>query len=425
MKKCLLFIILFITIISNINVYGNDLNLNCSSDILIDGESGRVLYDNNMNKKIYPASLTKLLTALTVLDLGSLDDILIVDDETPFEIDGSHIALEPGEKLTLEDMLNGLLIASGNDVAEVIAKNYSSYDGQFIELMNIKAEKLGAVNSNFVNPHGLHDDNHYTTAYDLSRIALAAYNNDIISDIVNKTKYTINETNIKSEKRYIINTNKLLVGTGYGNQIIINNRYVDMKYEGANGMKTGYTPKAGSCLIGSAEKNGFSLISVVIKGNTLDVYTDTHNLLNYGFNLHEKIELIDDKEFIQNIEISSGDSKYLSLISEDGLSRVIKSSEISSIKKVIEINDYTLPISKGEHLGDVKFFINDELLGSVPIVSTFKVAQVVVEEMNLTWFALKVIIFFILAILIFIIILRFINKYRLYKIRKNKKIRRY
>ena len=88
MKKCLLFIILFITIISNINVYGNDLNLNCSSDILIDGESGRVLYDNNMNKKIYPASLTKLLTALTVLDLGSLDDILIVDDETPFEIDG-------------------------------------------------------------------------------------------------------------------------------------------------------------------------------------------------------------------------------------------------------------------------------------------------------------------------------------------------
>src|SRR6056297_1692676 len=146
MKKCLLFIILFITIISNINVYGDDLNLNCSSNILIDADYGRVLYGKNINKKVYPASLTKLLTALTVLDLGDLEDVVTVDENTPYEIDGSHIALEPGEKMTLEDMLHGLLIASANDAAEVISKNYSSYEGQFIELMNIKAKKLGAEN---------------------------------------------------------------------------------------------------------------------------------------------------------------------------------------------------------------------------------------------------------------------------------------
>jgi D-alanyl-D-alanine carboxypeptidase (penicillin-binding protein 5/6) len=377
-----------------------------------------------MDKEIYPASLTKLLTALTVLDLGELDDVLTVDEKTPYEIDGSHIALEPGEELTLEDMLHGLLIASANDAAEVIAKNYSSYEGQFIELMNIKAEKLGAKNSNFVNPHGLHDDNHYTTAYDLSRIAMAAYNNDIIRNIINKTKYTIEETNIKTEKRHLISTNKLLVGTGYGNQIILDGRYIDMKYEYANGMKTGYTPEAGSCFIGSAEKDGISLISVVIRGNTLDVYTDTHKLLNYGFNLHEKVNLINKNEFIKNIELENGDSKFLSLISGENLYSVVKSSEINNIEKVIELEKYSLPISKGDKLGEVKFYLNKELLGITPIISTFSVDKIVIEDMNLTWFALKTILFFILAIGVFIIILRFINKFRLYRLRKNKKIRR-
>ncbi len=424
MKKCLLFIILFITIISNINVYGDDLNLNCSSNILIDADYGRVLYGKNINKKVYPASLTKLLTALTVLDLGDLEDVLTVDENTPYEIDGSHIALEPGEKLTLEDMLHGLLIASANDVAEVIAKNYSSYDGQFIELMNIKAEKLGTENSNFVNPHGLHDDNHYTTTYDLSRIALAAYNNDIIKDIIKKTKYTIEETNIKTEKRHLISTNKLLVGTGYGNQIILDGRYIDMKYEYANGMKTGYTPEARSCFIGSAEKDGISLISVVIRGSTLDVYTDTHKLLNYGFNLHEKVNLINTNEFIKNIEFENGDSKYLSLISGEDLYSVVKSNEVDNIEKVVALDEYRLPISKGDKIGEVKFYLNNELLGITPIISTFSVDRMVVEDMNLTWFALKTIIFFILAIAVFIIVLRFINKFRLYRLRKNKKIRR-
>ncbi|MBG0765417.1 MAG: D-alanyl-D-alanine carboxypeptidase, partial [Tissierellales bacterium] len=203
MKKCLLFIILFMTIISNRNIYATP-TLDCTSDILIDADSGRILHGHKENMKIYPASLTKLLTALTVLDLGELDDTLIVDENTPYEVDGSHIALEPGEELSLEDMLHGLLIASGNDVAEVISKNYSSYEGQFIELMNKKAKDLGALNSNFVNPHGLHDDDHFTTAYDLSRIAKAAYDNKIIRDIISKTKYTIGVTNKKSEERHLI-----------------------------------------------------------------------------------------------------------------------------------------------------------------------------------------------------------------------------
>ncbi|MDW7668198.1 MAG: D-alanyl-D-alanine carboxypeptidase family protein [Bacillota bacterium] len=423
MKKCLLFIILFITIISNKNIYA-DLSLDCKSDILIDAESGRVLYGNNENKIIYPASLTKLLTALTVVEIGDLDDILVVDDDTPYEVDGSHIALEPGEKITLNDMLHGLLIASGNDVAEVISKNYSSYEGEFIELMNEKAKELGALNSNFVNPHGLHDDNHYTTAYDLSQIAKAAYENEVIKEIVGKTKYTIDTTNIKKEVRHLISTNKLLVGAGYGNQIIINNLWVNMKYEGATGMKTGYTPEAGICLIGSAERNGMALISVVIDGSTTEVYTDTHKLLNYGFDNFEKINLVASNEFIENIEIDSGDSKFLSLIASDKLDAVVKKDNVDSVNKSVSIMDYNLPVGEGDVLGNIEYAIQDEVIGSVPLAAAFKVDLIVIEETNLTLFALKTILYFVLAIILLIIILRLINKYRLYKVRKQKKYRR-
>jgi len=423
MKKCLLFIILFITIISNKNIYA-DLSLSCSSDILIDAESGRVLYGYQENKKIYPASLTKLLTALTALDLGDLDDILIVDEKTPYEVDGSHIALEPKEELSLYDLLHGLLIASGNDAADVIAKNYSSYEGEFLELMNEKARELGALNSNFVNPHGLHDDNHYTTAYDLSIIAKEAYDKEIIKEIIGKNKYTIDITNIKKEARHLISTNKLLVGTGYGNQIIINNSWVNMKYEGATGMKTGYTPKAGSCLIGSAERDGISLITVVIKGSTTEVYTDTHKLLNYGFDNFEKINLVYANEFIKNLDISSGDSKYLSLITSEDLYTVINKDKLNEIDSSISIKDYNLPVKKGDVLGKIKYSLGDEIIGEVPLKAAFKVDLVIIEDTNLTLFALKTIISFILAIIFLIIVLRIVNKYRLYKIRKQKKNRR-
>jgi len=423
MKKCLLFIILFMTIISNRNIYATP-TLDCTSDILIDADSGRILHGHKENMKIYPASLTKLLTALTVLDLGELDDTLIVDENTPYEVDGSHIALEPGEELSLEDMLHGLLIASGNDVAEVISKNYSSYEGQFIELMNKKAKDLGALNSNFVNPHGLHDDDHFTTAYDLSRIAKAAYDNEIIRDIISKTKYTIGVTNKKSEERHLISTNKLLVGMGYGNQIIINNLWVNMKYEGANGMKTGYTPEAGSCLIGSAERDGVSLITVVIDGSTTEVYTDTHELLNYGFENFEKINLINSNEFIKNIEIESGDSKYLTILSSDSLNALVNKDSIDEVEETILLNEISLPVDEGEVIGTIKYNLNDELIGEVPLVAAFKVDKIIIEETNLTLFALKTIILFILSIILLIIILRLINKYRLYKIRKTKKNRR-
>jgi len=423
MKKCLLFIILFIAIISNKNIYA-DLNLNCSSDILIDADSGRVLYGYQENKKIYPASLTKLLTALTALELGNLDDILIVDERTPYEVDGSHIALEPKEELSLYDLLHGLLIASANDAADVIAKNYSSYEGEFLELMNKKAKELGALNSNFVNPHGLHDDNHFTTAYDLSKIAKAAYDNEIIKEIIGKTKYTIDTTNVKKESRHLISTNKLLVGTGYGNQIIINNSWVNMKYEGASGMKTGYTPKAGSCLIGSAERNGISLITVVIKGSTTEVYTDTHNLLNYGFENFKKINLVYSNELIKNLEITSGDSKYLSLIASDDLYAVINKDKLNDIESSISINNYNLPVRKGDILGKISYRIGNEIIGVIPLKSAFEVDLVVIEDTNLTLFALKTIISFILAIILLIIVLRFVNKYRLYRIRKEKKNRR-
>ncbi|MBG0765418.1 MAG: D-alanyl-D-alanine carboxypeptidase, partial [Tissierellales bacterium] len=219
-------------------------------------------------------------------------------------------------------------------------------------------------------------------------------------------------------------TNKLLVGMGYGNQIIINNLWVNMKYEGANGMKTGYTPEAGSCLIGSAERDGVSLITVVIDGSTTEVYTDTHELLNYGFENFEKINLINSNEFIKNIEIESGDSKYLTILSSDSLNALVNKDSIDEVEETILLNEISLPVDEGEVIGTIKYNLNDELIGEVPLVAAFKVDKIIIEETNLTLFALKTIILFILSIILLIIILRLINKYRLYKIRKTKKNRR-
>jgi len=140
------------------------------SAVLIDAGTGSILAEKDANKKMYPASLTKIMTAIIAIEKGNLSDVITVDNDTPYEISGSHIALEPGEILTLKDLLYALMLPSANDAASVIAKHYGGSTEEFVKLMNDKAKELGALNTHFVNPHGLHDENHYTTATDLAII---------------------------------------------------------------------------------------------------------------------------------------------------------------------------------------------------------------------------------------------------------------
>ncbi len=208
-----------------------------SSEIVMELNSLRVLHEKNSNEKKYMASTTKILTAITIIENCDLNDVVTITKET-IGIEGSSIYLEEGEKLTVKDLLYGLMLRSGNDCAETLAVFCCGSVQSFATLMNNTAQKIGAINSNFVNPHGLHDDNHYTTAYDLALISCYAIKNPIFKEIVSTKKVSIPHTT-RGYDRVLINKNKML-----------------NEFDGATGIKTGFTKKAGRCLVSSCFRNG-------------------------------------------------------------------------------------------------------------------------------------------------------------------------
>ena len=261
MKKIISVVLLFLFLFTTYTIsFAEVLNLSGESAILIDGDTGQILYDKNPHKKLQPASTTKIMTGILAIEKGNMNDIATVDEEVVHLTDGSHIALEPGEQLKFEDLLNALLIESANDSALAIAKHISGSIDEFVKLMNDKAKEVGALNTNFVNPNGLTDENHLTTAYDLSMMAKYAMENDTFKQIVKNYTCTIPKTNKKDEIRYLKSSNKLLYST---KKIDVNGKIVPIKYEGITGVKTGYTVAAQNCLVASAERENRKLIAVV------------------------------------------------------------------------------------------------------------------------------------------------------------------
>ncbi len=237
---------------------------NSCGAVVIEQTSRRVLKDENMHLKRYPASTTKVLTALTVLNRVDMDETVAVPKEA-VGVEGSSIYLREGEILTVGDLLYGLMLRSGNDAACALALYVGGSIEAFADMMNEEARVAGAQNSHFVNPHGLHDDNHYSTAYDLAVICAKAYENADFRKIVSAKTVKIAGEN---GGRYIGNKNKLL-----------------NLYEGANGVKTGFTKKSGRCLVGGAKRDGMQLITVVL--NCPDMWNETVRLLDFGFdNFH-------------------------------------------------------------------------------------------------------------------------------------------
>lgn len=227
--------------------------------MVIEQSSKRVLYDEGMNEKCYPASTTKVLTALCVLENLPLDKIITVPKEAE-GVEGSSIYLKEGQKISVKDLLLGLMLRSGNDAAVTLAVATSGNIQNFANLMNETAKRCGADGSNFVNPHGLHDEMHYTTAYDLALICAKAYENEDFCKIVSTSKAKIT---VDDEARYIGNKNKLL-----------------HLYDGANGVKPVYQ-KSGRCLVSGAKRSGMQVVGVVL--NHSDMWNDTIRMLDFAF----------------------------------------------------------------------------------------------------------------------------------------------
>ena len=244
------------------------------SEIAMELSTGTVLNEANADAKLPMASTTKILTAIIIVADCDLEEVITVPDEA-VEVEGSSIYLKKGEQISIKDLLYGLMLRSGNDSAVALALHHSGSIEKFAEVMNERAKKIGAENSNFKNPSGLPDSEHYTTARDLCKIACYAMNNPTFKQIVSSKSYS-------GEFRSYANKNKML-----------------KMYEGANGVKTGYTLKAGRCLVSSAERNGMDVVCVVL--NCPDMYERSCNNFDYCFNNFKLLKLDENKVFMCGI----------------------------------------------------------------------------------------------------------------------------
>lgn len=319
--------------------------------VVMDLNSSEIIYQKNMNTPYAPASTTKIMTALLTLEKCNLEDKVIVGKKPPFE-DGSKIYLFEGEEITVKDLLYALLLNSANDAALALAEHISGSKEAFALLMNQRAKDLGCKNTNFVNPNGLYEENHYTTAYDLSLITKEALKNKIFNEIIKTQSYVIQPTNKQSEKRYLHNQNRL----------IFNPRY---KYSGADGVKTGYTTKSKHTFVGSATQ-GDRRIVVVILYSKEKVWTDVKKLMDYGFKNYENVKLISKDEVLTNLSISN---ENVPVISSEDLYITIPTGKKPVVNKQLTLNQNFTSIKKGSIVGYINITINNEKNFKVPLLA--------------------------------------------------------
>ncbi len=285
----------------------NELNLYADSCILVECSTGRTAYEKNSEEQKYPASITKVLTAIIAVENCNMDDVVTITREMTSEVPAGYTTayLQQGEQLTVEQLLNALLIPSANDAGFALAIHISGSVEEFANLMNQRATELGCTNSHFTNPSGIHDEEHYSTAKDMSIIAMKAISYPQITNIVCKTSYVLEPSN--SYKRTFETTNTLIQpdATTY--------------YEYATGLKTGFTAPAGSCLIATAKKDNMQFIAVILdapapEGNIVYRDLDCKTLFDYGFENYEEITKVEEKPIIPIIQDHLSDKNKLSNI---------------------------------------------------------------------------------------------------------------
>lgn len=332
------------------------------SAIVFDRNTKSILYEKDINTKRAMASTTKIMTCIIILENGNLNDTVKISQKSA-NTGGSRLGLKKNDSITVKDLLYGLMLRSGNDAAVALAEYMSGSIEEFANLMNEKAKTLGLTNTHFVTPHGLDDENHYTTAYELALLTDYALNNSTFSKIVNTKNYTIT---INGYSKALNNTNELL---GYLN--------------GVNGVKTGFTGNAGRCLVTSCARNNFNIITIVLGADTKKIRTtDSIHLIEYAYNNFEQknVKTLIEKEFktwldsnlnkiIVNKSYNSLNLNLSNLEKENLI--VIKKSEINDISIDIHSISYLeAPVYKGTKIGVLEVKSNEKTLLSIDIIAS-------------------------------------------------------
>lgn len=424
MKKIFSFILaLLITFLpvfntNNLSFADDNLALTAEYAVLLDYETGQVLYNKNGYKKLYPASTTKAWTAYVVLKhVKDLNQVVYIKDLP--DLEGSSMYLQEGESFTVKELLDALLVHSSNDAAFVLARYVGKTIDNFVNMMNTEAKAIGAKNTHFNNPHGLPDENHYTTAYDMALMAQKAFSNDIFKDIV-KTKYIkYAPTKQYPYERYFENRNLFLTSNDKMNY---KGEQVDVKYDVVDGIKTGHTDAAGRCLLSTGFKNNIRVISAVFKSTTDDLYRDSRTLLDYGFDNFYNKTIVNKNDFVKNKNIFLSKEKKLTYQPKTGYSIVLKNGTKSGDYSVkTKLDNIKLPIKKGDTVGTLNIYKDKKLEKTIDLVAKNDVTSIFsfITENKILYNILKMLLFiFILIILILILFI-------IYKLKKRKRIRYY
>ena len=339
----------------------NSLNLEAGAAILIEQNSGQILYGYNVHEKLHPASVTKVMSLLLImeaLDSGKITlDTQIPCSTNAASMGGSQIWLDPRETLSVNDMLKAIATVSANDCVVALAEYLGGTEEGFVQMMNAKAKELGMNDTTFKNCHGLDEDEHLTSAYDI-----ALMSRELLVNHPKITEYTTIWTDtLRDGKSALTNTNKLI-----------------RNYSGCTGLKTGSTSLALYNLSASATRDGLSLIAVVMKAPSAATrFSNATSLLDYGFNNFTYKSFGTQDEVIKTVNVTKGISQEVNAVYETSPSFLIKKGDESSITYEISLNDtIQAPVTQGQLLGTIKYSLNGSELGTVNLVAENSVAKI-------------------------------------------------
>ena len=355
----------------------NFLNLDAESAILIEQNSGQILYSHNIHEKLHPASVTKIMSLLLImeaLDSGKITlETQIPCSENAANMGGSQIWLDPRENLSVTDMLKAIAVVSANDCVTAMAEYLSGSTENFVKMMNEKAKELGMNDTNFVNCHGLDEDDHLTSAYDI-----ALMSRELLTKHPQITNYTTIWTDsLRDGKSALSNTNKLV-----------------RNYSGCTGLKTGSTSKALFNLSASATRNDLSLISVIMKAPTSAIrFSNASTLLDYGFNTFSYKSFATKGEVFKSIPVTKGTADTINAIYESSPSFLIKKGEESSITYEINLPEsIQAPITQGQQLGTISYYLNNDKIAEVSLIAENSINKIsfinIMKSLFSNWFNL-------------------------------------
>lgn len=338
---------------------------NAKSAILIEASTGTIIYEKNSHEKLAPASMTKMMSMLLIVETiedGKLSwNQMITTSENASSMGGSQILLETGEKMSVEDLFKGIAVASGNDAVVALSEAVAGTEEEFVNMMNQRAKELGLEDTNFKNPHGLDTANHYTSAYDMAMIAKELVRHEKVLEFTSIYEDYLRED--QENKVWLVNTNKLV-----------------KFYDGMDGLKTGYTKEAGYCLTATAKRGDTRFITVVMgEEDTKTRNSETTSMMDYAFGQYEVEKVLDKKRTVGTVRVEKGKVDTIQLVPIDDVTILNKKSDQKKNSNYeVKTKTITAPIKKGEQVGELILEVDGEEKRTVPLT-----VQESIEKANL------------------------------------------